>query len=170
VLLNGAAVPERVAGVHFKAALALEYLSRYDLAVTTPDGRTVTAHGFLPDSFSIVEPAQGDSGGHTDLRVSWTRSESTETYIVGVTPVDSGSTAAGWSDGRLDTTCVVPAAAFADSLGAFQPGDYVITVTAVNGGWNKSGLDLFLSGGNLDGALGTFGCAVHARPVAVRRR
>jgi len=169
VRLNNTGLAERVSGVYFEAALSLEYLHRYELAIATPDGRTITAHGFLPDSFSVVEPPYGDSGGFADLRVSWTRSDSAETYIVGVTPLDSGSTAVGWANSLRDTTCIVPAAAFADSLGAFQPGEYGVGVTAVNGGWNKSGLDLFLSGGNVSGALGTFGCAVYARPVPVRR-
>lgn len=169
VQMNSDPVSERLAGVYFDAALPLVYLQRYDLSIDLPDGRSVTAHGWLPDSFTMFAPATGDSAGFVDLTVSWTRSDSAETYIVGVSPADSGSTAAGWTNSLRDTTCVVPAAAFADSLGVFQPGEYVVGVTAVNGGWNKSGLDLFLSGGNVSGALGTFGCAVYARPALVRR-
>jgi hypothetical protein len=169
VRLNNDAVSERIAGVYFDAALPLEYLQRYDLSIDLADGRTITAHGWLPDSFTMLEPATGDSGGFAPLRVSWSRSDSVETYIVGVSPADSGSTAVGWSGSVEDTTCLVPASAFADSLGAFQPGEYAVGVTAVNGGWNKSGLDLFLAGGNVSGALGTFGCAVYAAPALVRR-
>ncbi len=168
--LNSAALPERLPGIYTDAALPLAHLQPYSLAVTTPDGRSITARGVLPDSFSITEPQPLDSGGFAPLRITWTRADSAETYIVAVTPVDSGSTAAGWTDAVRDTTYLVPAAAFADSLGAYQPGDYGVSVTAVNGGWNKSGLDLFLSGGNVSGAVGTFGCAVYARPVPVRRR
>ncbi|MFO7650798.1 MAG: hypothetical protein R6X13_05605 [bacterium] len=169
VRLNNSGLAERVSGVYFEAALPLEYLRRYDLAITTADGKLISGHACLPDSFSVIEPAPGDSGGFAPLRVTWTRADSAESYIVGVTPLDSGSTAAGWSAATADTTYLVPAEAFADSLGVFQPGEYGASVTAVNGGWNKSGLDLFLSGGNVSGAVGTFGCAVHAWPVLVRR-
>jgi hypothetical protein len=172
VSVNGGTIQEKVAGVYFKAAMALHYLERYDLSIVTPSGRTITAHGFLPDSFSILAPLDGDSlvVGTDTLRAVWTRSDSAETYLVGVSPADSSSAAVGWSDALTDTTCVVPDAAFKDSLGNVVPGEYVFAVTAVNGGWNKSGLDLFLSGGNVQGASGTFGCAVYPRPRSIQVR
>jgi hypothetical protein len=168
VTLNSGTVAQRLPGVYFAAALDLQYLSRYDMSITTDDGKVITAHGFLPDSFGIVQPQQGDSFGLGDVAATWTSSESCETFIVGVNPVDTASLAVGWSDSRTDTFCTIPASAFRDSLGNFVPGDYVFGVTAVNGGWNKSGLDLFLSGGNVSGASGVFGCAVYPRPVVIR--
>jgi hypothetical protein len=50
------------------------------------------------------------------------------------------------------------------------PGEYQFGITAVNGGWNGSAMDLYLNGGNLDGAKGVYGCAVYARPVLVYAR
>ena len=172
VKLNGDTVGQRVSGVYFKAALNLQYLARYDLNIVTPEGKTITAHGFLPDSFSIIGPRDGDSLviGTDTLRAVWTKSDSAETYLVGISPADTSSPAVGWSDGMTDTTCIVPDAAFRDSLGVAVPGEYIFSITAVNGGWNKSGLDLFLAGGNVNGASGTFGCAVYPRPVSVLAR
>lgn len=172
VTINGATVGQKLPGVYFGAGVGLQYMQRYDLAITTPDARTVTAHGFLPDSFSIILPRDFDSfdiGGDT-LRAAWSKSDSTETYLVGIAPADSGSPALGWSDAMTDTACIIPHEAFEDSIGVEVPGEYVFSITAVNGGWNKSGLDLFLSGGNLSGASGTFGCAVYPRPVRVIAR
>jgi hypothetical protein len=172
VQLNGDPVGQKVSGVYFKAALDLQYLARYDLSIVTPEGKTITAHGFLPDSFSITMPLDGDSLriGTDTLRAVWTRSDSAETYLVGVSPADTSSPAVGWSDGMTDTTCIVPDAAFRDSLGTAVPGEYIFSITAVNGGWNKSGFDLFLNGGNVEGASGTFGCAVYPPPVIIRAR
>jgi len=167
VTLNGVQLGQKLPGIYGRAALDLDYLTRYDLAMTTADGRTVSAHGFLPDSFAIVTPGQGAVRHPDSVLVTWTHSDSCETFLVGVQPADSGSTAQGWADSFTDTTCTVPRAAFSDSLGQLQPGGYVLSVMAVNGGWNKSGLDLLLQGGNLDGALGTFGCAVLPLPVAL---
>ena len=172
VRLNNDPVSQKVSGVYFKAALDLQYLERCDLSIVTPAGKTITAHGFLPDSFSIIGPRDGDSLriDADTLRAVWTKSDSAETYLVGVSPADSASTAVGWSDGLTDTTCIVPDAAFRDSFGVAVPGEYIFSIMAVNGGWNKSGLDLFLAGGNVDGASGTFGCAVYPRPVSIVAR
>ncbi|MBN2536941.1 hypothetical protein JXB37_01550 [candidate division WOR-3 bacterium] len=167
VRLNGVQLGQKLPGIYGRAGLELEYRARYDLAMTTGDGRTVTAHGFLPDSFGIAGPNQGAILHPDSVRVTWTHSDSCKAFLVGVQPADSGSTAAGWAESFTDTTCAVPRAAFCDSLGQFQPGGYVLSVMAVNGGWNKSGLDLLLQGGNLKGALGTFGCAVLPLPVAL---
>jgi hypothetical protein len=172
VRLNSDPVGHKVSGVYFKAALDLRYLERYDLSIVTPEGKTITAHGFLPDSFSIIGPRDGDSlrVGTDTLRVVWTKSDSAETYLVGVSPADSSNSAVGWSDGMTDTTCLVPDAAFRDSFGVAVPGEYILSIMAVNGGWNKSGLDLVLHAGNVDGASGTFGCAVYPRPVSILAR
>uniref|UniRef100_A0A7C4CCY8 DUF4382 domain-containing protein n=1 Tax=candidate division WOR-3 bacterium TaxID=2052148 RepID=A0A7C4CCY8_UNCW3 len=171
VTLNSVPIPANpVPGVYFLPAADLQHLARYDLDITTADGKRVTAHGFLPDSFSILAPLEGDSFGPGPVGAVWTRSDSAQTYLVGITPADSSSPAQGWADSRTDTACTIPAAAFQDTLGNFIPGDYVFSIAAVNGGWNKSGLDLFLSGGNVSGALGVFGCAVHPRPVLIRVR
>lgn len=170
VTLNSVAVPERVSGIYFLPAAELVFGRRYDLSITTSDGKTITAHGVLPDSFQQLAPADGDSFGPEPVRVIWTSSNNAEAYLVGCQPVDSSSAASGWSDSRTDTTCLVPVTAFQDSLGTLVPGDYVVGVTAVNGGWNKSGLDLFISGGNVSGALGVFGCAVYPRPAVIRVR
>ncbi len=167
VRVNGDAVGERLPGVYF-AVRDLEHMARYDLAIETADGKVVTAHGFLPDSFSIAEPATGAELHPDSVRVTWTDSDSAETFLVGVTPADSGSAAEGWADSFTDTTCAVPRAAFADSLGSLVPGEYILTVSAINGGWNRSGLDLLLRGGNLSGAVGVFGCAVVPGPVVFR--
>jgi len=166
--VNSTNVGQTLPGIYFRAALDLHYLERCDLDITLPSGGTVTAHGFLPDSFSILAPRQFDtvSQGAT-LTAAWTRSDSAETYLVGISPADTASPARGWTDGRTDTSCVIPASAFEDTLGNFVPGVYTFGVTAINGGWNKSALDLFLSGGNLEGAKGTFGCAVYPLPVVV---
>ncbi len=172
VSLNNDPVGQKVSGVYFRAALDLNYLERYDLTIVTPAGKTITAHGFLPDSFSILGPRPGDSLriGTDTLRAVWTKSDSAETYLVGISPADTSSPALGWSDGLTDTTCIVPDAAFRDSFGVAVPGEYVFSITAVNGGWNKSGFDLFLNGGNVTGASGTFGCAVYPRPVSITAR
>lgn len=166
VKVSGVEVAERLPGVYFKPALNLVYLERYELAITTPDGKTIAAHGFLPDSFSIIEPLAGDSFGFGPLRASWTESDSSQAFVVSIIPPDS--VAQGWTGSSESLVVTIPAAAFQDTLGNNVAGQYTLTVTAVNGGWNKSGLDLFLSGGNVDGAVGTFGCAVLARPVVFR--
>jgi hypothetical protein len=168
VKLNSSTVAKRLPGIFFAPALDLQYKTRYDLEVKLDDGRRVTAYAFLPDSFSLVVPRPGDSLRiETEtLRVVWTRSDSARTYVVGITPADSLSTAQGWSGSRTDTFCLVPLSAFQDSLGVAVPGNYQVSVTAVNGGWKKGGLDLLFAGGNLSGAVGLFGCAVYARPVA----
>lgn len=171
ITLNATTIPANpVPGVYFLPGANLQYLARYDLDITTPDGRRVTARGFLPDSFSILAPQAGDSFAPGPVTAIWTRSDSAQTYLVGITPADSASPAQGWADSRTDTACTIPASAFQDSLGTFVPGDYIFSISAVNGGWNRSGLDLFLSGGNVSGALGVFGCAVHPGPVLIRIR
>jgi hypothetical protein len=65
----------------------------------------------------------------------------------------------------------VPNAAFKDAQGTVVPGLYHIEVTAVNGNWNKSNLELFITAGNIDGGVGAYGCAVYPKPVvfAVRQ-
>ncbi len=165
--INTTTVARRLPGIFFEPALNLEYKARYDLEVKLDDGRRVNAYAFLPDSFSVVAPRSNDSLGieSETLRVVWTKSDSARRYIVGITPVDSGSTAVGWSGATTDTFCLVPPAAFKDSLGVAVPGNYLVSVTAVNGGWKKGGLDLLFAGGNVSGAVGLFGCAVYARPV-----
>ncbi len=170
VKINAEAIGERLSGVYFRAGKDLEYCRRYELEITTPEGERITGYAFLPDSFSIVLPRSGDSLPLAALNAVWTHADSCQTYLVSVAPVDTLSPAAGWSDSRKDTFCTVPASAFQDSLGNAVPGYYVLNVTAVNGGWKKSALDLVLSGGNLSGALGTFGCAVVARPVVFQLR
>jgi hypothetical protein len=172
VRLNNDPVGQKVSGVYFEAALDLHYLARYDLSIVTPAGKTITAHGFLPDSFSILGPRDGDSLriGTDTLRAVWTKSDSAETYLVGVSPADTSNPAVGWSAALPDTACIVPDAAFRDSSGVAVPGEYIFSIMAVNGGWNSSGLDLFLSGGNVEGASGTFGCAVYPRPVGILAR
>jgi hypothetical protein len=169
--VNADTVSERVPGIYFRAAMGLQYMQRYDLAISMPDGGTVTAHGFLPDSFTITAPLTGDSvvtGG--TLTATWTRSDSAQNYLIGIQPTDTLSQARGWSDSRADTTCEIPATAFQDTLGNYVPGEYQFGITAVNGGWNGSATDLYLNGGNLDGAKGVYGCAVYARPVLVYAR
>jgi len=164
VRVNGGTVGQRLPGAYF-AVLDLQHLAPYQLVIETPEGESITARGFLPDSFSIAGPAAGDTLHRDSVVAVWTRSDSAETYLVGVTPPDS--TAPGWADGTTDTTIAVPAAAFEDTLGNVVPGTYLLSVTAINGDWRKSGLDLLFSGGNLTGdAVGTFGCAVLSRPVA----
>lgn len=165
VYVGNRAVGQRLPGVYFQAALDLEFKQRYDLSIETPDGRIVTGQAWLPDSFALVEPAQGAVLHPDSVRITWTRSDSARTYIIGVAPTDTLSPAQGWADGRSDTTCLVPRSAFADTLGNLAPGGFYVTVTAVNGGWKKSTLDLVLSGGNLSGAAGTFGCATLGPPV-----
>jgi len=170
VKVNGATVGQRLPGVYFNAGMSLPHLGRYDLEITTPEGKTITSHAFLPDSFTILQPQPGDSFGPGPVNATWSRSESCEVFLVGVTPADSGSAAMGWSDARRDTFCEIPSAAFQDSLGGFVPGHYIFSVSAINGAWNKPGLDLLFSGGNVQGALGTFGCAVLSAPVLFRVR
>jgi hypothetical protein len=172
VAVNGTTVGQKLPGAYFQAGMVLQYMQRYDLTITTPDARTITARGVMPDSFSIILPRDLDSFdiGDDTLRAAWSKSDSAETYLVGIAPADSGSPALGWSDALTDTACVVPHEAFEDSIGVEVAGKYVFSITAVNGGWNKSGLDLFLSGGNLSGASGTFGCAVYPKPIRVIAR
>ena len=168
VRLNGDPVGEKVPGVYFAASLDLEHGRRYDLGIELADGRKVTAAGVLPGRFGVLAPEPGGVLDAKSVRATWTRSDSAERYVVGVTPADSASPAQGWVDATADTTLMVPAAAFRDSLGNPAPGDFVFSVSAVSGGWNKSGLDLFLAGGNVAGAAGVFGCAVHPAPVLFR--
>ncbi len=170
-LVNSDTLGPKLPGVYFRAALGLQPRQRYDLAITMPDGNTVTAYGFLPSDFTITQPVTGDTVlDDWTLAVAWTRADSAQTYLVGINPTDTLSPAQGWSDSRTDTSCLVPATAFRDSLGNYVPGEYLLGVTAVNGGWQGSGLDLFLSGGNLNGAKGVFGCAVYARPLLIYAR
>ena len=165
VYVGNRAVGQRLPGVYFQAALDLEFKHRYDLSVETPDGKKVTGQAWLPDSFALTGPEPGTTLHPDSVRVTWSRSDSARTYIVGVAPTDSLSPAQGWADGLTDTTCLVPRAAFEDTLGVLSPGGFYVTVTAINGVWKKSALDLVLTGGNLSGAAGTFGCATLAPPV-----
>ncbi|MFO7638067.1 MAG: hypothetical protein R6X14_02005 [bacterium] len=165
VYVGSRAVGQRLPGVYFQAGLELEFKQRYDLEVETPDGKVVTGRAWLPDSFVVTAPGQGVSLHPDSVRLSWTRSDSARAYLVGVAPVDSLNPAQGWADSRTDTACLVPREAFQDTLGNLAPGVYYVTVTAINGGWKKSALDLVLSGGNLSGAVGTFGCATMPPPV-----
>ncbi len=167
VQINSGVVGQKIPGVYFEAAMNLEHLARYELEIETPDGELLTAHGCLPDSFSVVAPSESDTLNPDSVVAVWTHSDSAEVFLVGITPADS--TAQGWADATTDTTIAVPVSAFQDTLGTLVPGEYTVVVTAVNGGWHKSGLDLFLSGGNVSGdGIGTFGCAVYPKPVVFR--
>jgi len=168
VTLGATAVGEKVPGVYFKAVMELGFLERYDLEIVFEDGRAIAAHGWLPDSFTVTRPGNGDTLASGAVTAIWTASDSAETYLVGITPADTASPAQGWAETVADTFRAVPAAAFEDTLGNLVPGEYILGVTAINGGWNKTGLDLFLSGGNVSGGSGVFGCAVYPRPVVFR--
>ncbi|GEM_PF-1085728 len=166
VKINDQPITYKAAGIYFQAGMDLEYLHRYELTIATPDRATITAYGFLPDSFSILLPQERDSlrYGIDTLKAVWTKSDSAHFYLVAVPPADSASPAIGWNDAIQDTTCIIPFTAFQDTLGNPVSGEYLFSVTAVNGGWKKGALDLFFSGGNLKGALGTFGCAFATWP------
>jgi hypothetical protein len=165
VYVSNRKVDQRLPGIYFQAALDLQFKQPYDLSIETADGKLITGRAWLPDSFAITGPAPGATLHPDSVRLTWTRSDSARTYLVDVSPTDTLSPAAGWADSRTDTTCLVPRAAFADTLGNPAPGQFYVTVTAINGGWKKSALDLVLAGGNLSGAVGTFGCATLPPPV-----
>lgn len=170
VTLNGEAVPERINGVYFDLPDNLSYLQSCDLRIVLPTDTTapITAHAVLPDSFSIVNPVEGESLGFDSLRVVWTHSDSCRVFTVQVAPDDTASHANGFIQSLSETTLVVPRTAFADSAtGDILPGDYHVTVWALNGGW-KRGLDLIRNAGNVHGAIGLYGCATYARPVRIR--
>lgn len=166
VKINNLTLPEKIRGVYFKPAFDLVYLQRYDLTIVTED-ETITGSSVLPDSFSIILPNSGDTLIFYGARIVWNKSDSAEHYIISVTPVDTANKAQGWEkDFPAETTaCLIPQPAFMDSAGKFYPGEYTITIMAFNGAWKKGSLDLFLSGGNLKGALGIYGAAVYAKPV-----
>lgn len=171
VKINDISLPEKVDGVYFKPAFDLQYMQRYDLYITT-DTEIITGSCLLPDSFSITMPVAGDSVVFFDARVVWTRSDSTEHYILDVSPVDPANKARGWTkDFPVDSTsCLIPEQTFMDTTGNFFPGEYMISIMSFNGAWKKGSLDLFLSGGNLNGAPGLFGAAVYAKTVVVNIR
>ncbi|MFO7676450.1 MAG: hypothetical protein R6X12_09070 [bacterium] len=165
VRVGDRSVGQRLPGVYFQAALDLRFKERYDLTIETDEGKSVSGRAWLPDSFAVTAPGQGATLDPDSVRVTWTRSDSAHSYIVAVNPVDTLNPAQGWADGLTDTTCLVPRAAFEDTLGGLAPGVFYVTVSAINGGWKKSTLDLLLAGGNLTGAAGTFGCATMPPPV-----
>lgn len=166
VKINEINLPEKIDGVYFKSALDLQFCQRYNLYIAT-EKETITGSCVLPDSFSIIRPTHGDTLIFIEVRVSWSQSDSAEYYIIGVKPADTTSKAQGWEKNfpADSTSCVIPQTAFMDTLGDFYPGEYTFTLMAINGAWKKGSLDLFLSGGNLQGAVGLFGAAVYAKPV-----
>jgi hypothetical protein len=171
VKINDIGLPEKIDGVYFKPALDLQYLQRYNLYIAT-EKETINGSCVLPDSFSIVYPIAGDTIIFFDVRADWTTSDSAEHYIIGVQPIDSLNGAKGWTKDfpPESTYCVIPQEAFMDTLGDLKVGEYSINLMSFNGAWKKGSLDLFLSGGNLNGAPGLFGAAVYARTVVVNIR
>lgn len=169
VKVNETVLSEKTKGVYFEAALDLEYMKKYDLYIEVDD-EIITGTCVLPDSFSIITPVYGDTVSNDSTRVVWSKSDSAEHYIVGVQPVDTLNQAQGWCNCLEDTFSTVPRAAFEDSLGFFCPGEYSISLMAFNGAWKKGALDLFLSGGNLDGASGIYGAAVYSSILVVNVR
>lgn len=171
VKINDISLSEKVDGVYFKSALDLQYMQRYDLYIAT-EKETITGSCILPDSFSIRLPVAGDSVLFFDARVVWSRSDSAEHYIIGVSPMDTANKKSGWTkDFPAETTaCLIPQEVFMDTLGNFYPGQYMISMMSFNGAWKKGSLKLFLSGGNLNGAPGLFGAAVYAKSVVVNIR
>lgn len=167
--INSTAVPQRVSGIYFTLLDNLDYMTPCNLVVT-PDDTTlspITGRAVLPDSFSITQPAANDSVPLDSLRVAWTRSDSAELYTITATSQDSASTARGFLLSLTDTTTLVPASAFEDSLtGQPRPGSYAIAVWSLNGGWKQNGV--FRLGGGVHGAYGIFGCATYPRPVSIR--
>jgi hypothetical protein len=166
--INTTSIPERLPGIYF-ATMTLEFLHPYDLRIALSGSKSdpITAHAVLPDSFSITRPLANDSFGHDTIRVCWTKSDSAQTYTLEVTPEDTTSRARGYLESVNDTTFLIPGTAWEDSLSsAFLPGNYVIAVWAVNGGW-KSGAALILNGGNVKNAVGLFGAATYPGPVKI---
>jgi hypothetical protein len=84
---------------------------------------------------------------------------------VSVAPVNPTLQANGFSKTVTDTFCEVTAQTFADKADSQQTlsGPYLITVMAINGGWNQS-LGSLLTGGLVQNALGVFGAATVAIP------
>uniref|UniRef100_A0A7C6EDG4 DUF4249 family protein n=1 Tax=candidate division WOR-3 bacterium TaxID=2052148 RepID=A0A7C6EDG4_UNCW3 len=164
VKINEISLREKIDGVYFKPALDLQYMQRYDLHITT-DKETITGNCVLPDSFSIIYPNAGDTLIFFSARVVWSKSDSAEHYIIGVQPVDTLNKAQGWNkDFSADSiSCVIPQEAFIDTMGNFYPGEYSISLMAINGAWKLSEV----GGGNLTGAQGIFGAAVYAQPIVV---
>ncbi len=159
-------LPEKTKGVYFKAGLELEYKKRHNLLIITGTD-TITGSCVLPDSFSIVEPKNGETLTFTNIRVVWSKSDSAERYIIGLSPIDTANKAEGFSASVKDTFCLIPEAACKDSAGNFFPGRYLIDLMAINGAWKKGSQDLFLSGGNLQGARGIYGAVIYARRVMI---
>jgi hypothetical protein len=171
VKINDISLSEKVDGIYFNSALDLQYMQRYNLYITT-EKETITGSCVLPDSFSIAFPNPNDTIIFFDALVDWTTSDSAERYIIEVKPVDPSNKSPGWTkDFPSETTsCVIPQAAFMDTLGDLQAGEYSINLMSFNGAWKKGSLKLFLSGGNLNGAPGLFGAAVYAKSVVINIR
>lgn len=168
VKINDVTISEKIDGVYFKPSLDLQFMQRYNLHIVT-DNESITGSCVLPDSFSIRAPSSGDSVLFYDARVVWSKSDSAEYYIVGLTPLDTANKTQGWSKAfpAETTACLIPQQAFIDTAGNFYPGEYMISMMSFNGAWKKGNLDLILSGGNLNGAPGIYGAAVYTRSVLV---
>lgn len=168
VKINDTELTEKVSGVYFKPAIDLQHQQRYNLCIVT-EKETIAGSCVLPDSFAITHPSTNDTLLFFFARVVWTKSDSAEHYIISVKPVDATNQAKGWDKNLIadSTSYVIPQETFMDTAGNFYPGEYLISLVAINGAWKKGSLDLFLNGGNLSGALGIFGAAVYAQPVIV---
>jgi hypothetical protein len=183
VKVNDQTLHEVVSGIYLDLPDELQFLHRYDLTIDLSGGlvrqlvvqgqgeaEPITAHAVLPDSFSITRPAMSETALYDTFRVSWTRSDSAQAYTVNVAPKDTASRAEGFIQTTTDTSLRVEKTAFEDSTThQFLPGDYVVAVWAINGGW-KSGIDLIRNGGNLKNAVGLYGAAFYPKPVEVRVR
>jgi len=159
---------EKLKGIYFKAAIDLKYLNKYDLSIILPDGKEFHSSCFLPDSFSIIAPEDNDTFSLSSITTIWSISDSAESYVINVAPCDSSNNARGWSASIGDTSAIIPDSAFMDSLNNYIEGDYSVCISAINGSWHKSSADLFLNGGNIDGAWGVYGAVVYSKPVIIK--
>lgn len=170
VRINSGMVPERLSGIYFQTLPPAIYPGPADLEITfpgEPGWPTIRAHAVLPETFSLVAPAPGESLDRQQVLLAWSRSDSARAYYVHVGPTDTLRQARGLLQTTRDTTLQVPPGAFSDSFLNPLPGDYVARVWAVYGGWNQAGFPIHI-GGSVQNAVGLFGAATYARPIVFR--
>lgn len=157
VKIGDTEIPMSTNGIYSKADMSLEYKQSYSLSITIGDTLNINSEAVVPDSFSIITPADNDTVGIHGVEVVWHRSDSASFYVVYVDDAeDSVSLANGYENVVKDTSVVLPDSCFMDLDGNPIEGVYKIHVFAVNGAWKHGILSFILGGGNVHGAWGTY--------------
>jgi len=180
VKVSNKSIPNVGSGVYYKefSDTTFHMNTAYTDSIISPtDTITITFDFTMPDTFSIHITPVKDTFRLADfpIHVSWTASNSSNGYIIGVVKGDTISGAALYSaivpisDG---TQAVIQASAFENGAGNLVSGYYWIYVVAYNKSLpSYSGVPFTLPAGlpanNISGAQGTIGAGVIAKKAVI---